>query len=55
MKIEADVDLAERLLHNGVGKFQKNERYGQTDKRNPEVTKLTRTYGTSTPANPRTN
>ena len=40
---------------NRVGKFEKMRRYRVTDRQNPEVTKLTHTYGTSTPAHPHTN
>ena len=38
---------------NRLGKFENMRRYRQTDKQSPEVTKLSRTYGTSIPAHPR--
>jgi hypothetical protein len=54
----ADVNLASSLLHKSRREIRKNEARQtdkQTDKQNPEVTKLTHTYGTSIPTHPRTN
>ena len=53
MKLLVDVDLAKAFYYytNREGKFQKMRRY-VTNKQNPEMTKLTLTFCTSTPVHP---
>ena len=53
MKLLVDVDLAKAFYYytNREGKFQKMRRY-VTNKQNPEKTKLTLTFCTSTPVHP---
>ena len=56
---EADVYLASRILNESRREIWHEKwgatEYRQTDRQNPERTKQTLTYGTSTPAHPCTN